>query len=209
MKLYFAPGACSLATHIALTETAMTYELEQVNLKNKTCFSGDFTKINWKGCVPAIVMNNGEVLTECTTTMQYIAETKGDTNFYPKAGTTERYKTNEWMNFIATEIHKTFGSLFIKNGLFEKNPEAMTEYKHFITENITAKFNSISEKLGKNDYLVGKNFTIADAYLFTIMSWGKYLNFDFSKWANLTAYQNRIYQRPSVQKALKEEGLLN
>lgn len=209
MKLYFTPGACSLATHIALAETAMTYELEQVNLKNKTCPSGDFTKINAKGCVPALVMNNGEVLTECAVTMQYIAETKGDTNFYPKAGTTERYKTNEWMNFIASEVHKTFGALFIKNGLFEKNPEAMTEYKHFITENITSKFNIVSEKLGKNDYLVGKNFTIADAYLFTIMSWGKFLNFDFSKWSNLTAYQNRIYQRPSVQKALKEEGLLN
>jgi glutathione S-transferase len=209
MKLYFTPGTCALATHIALAESGTTYETEQVNLKNKTCPSGDYTQINKKGSVPALKMSNGEILTEVAVVLQYIADQKPESALIPKAGTTERYRAQEWLNYISSEVHKAFNPFFVKNGMFDKNPEAMTEFRNFAMETLATRFNYISEKLGKNDYLMGKNFTVADAYLFTVMNWGKFVNFDFSKWSNLTAYQTRIYQRAGVQKALKEEGLLN
>lgn len=205
MKLYYSAGACSLAPHIVLAELNFNYETEAVNLKEKTSASGDFRKINPKGSVPALKLDNGEYLTEGVAISTYLADLKGE--LIPKFGTPERMRYVEWMNFIATDIHKSFTPFWI-TGMLTTNEEAQKEIKNFYSNVLTNKFQFVSEKLGTNDYLMGKNFTVCDAYLFTVMSWAKHINFDLSKWNNITAWMARVYARPGVQKAMKEEGLL-
>ena len=208
MKLYFSPGACSLASHIVLAETGLPYQLEQVNLKDKTCSTGNFLAINAKGSVPCLKMENNKVLTEGSAILQYIADVKPESNLIAKWGTADRYKAQEWLNYIATEIHKGYSPFFSAERIFDKNSEAFTTFNTFNTNNLINKFNFLSDKLGNNDYVFGKNFTVVDAYLFTCLSWSKYINFDMTKWPNLTAYVDRVYKRPAVQKAMKEEGIL-
>lgn len=208
MKLYFSPGSCALASHIALAETGVPYQVEQVNLKDKTCTSGNYLTINAKGSVPCLRMENNEILTEGAVILQYIADLKPETNLMPKFGTTERYRAQEWLNYIATELHQGYSPFFYAEGIFGNNAEAMNTYKTAMTANLTKKFNYISEKLGKNDFAFGKNFSVVDAYLFTCLSWSKYINFDMNKWPNITAYVDRVYKRPSVQKAMSEQGIL-
>ena len=208
MKLYFSPGACALAPHIMMAELNYVYELEAVNLKDKTCAAGNYLNINAKGSVPALRMENGEILTETGVICQYLADQKNDTTMLPKFGTTERYRCLEWMNFIATEVHTSFSPLFFTK-TFSDSETTQNDVKAFYTQKINTKLEYISGKLGNNDYLMGKNFTIADAYMFTVLSWAKYVNMDLSKWTNVTNYLSRIYARPAVQRAMKEEGLLN
>jgi glutathione S-transferase len=207
MKLFYSTGACSLAPHIVLAELNMVYELEAVNLKDKTCASGDYNKINMKGAVPALKMDNGEILTEGAIISQYIADQKNDGTLLPKFGTTERARTLEWMNFISTDVHKNFSPLFFAERLFatvDSQLEVKTVYKKILTD----KFNFIAEKLGQNDYLMGNQFTIADAYMFTCLSWTKYVGLDLNNWSNLNTYVKRVSERPAVMRAMKEEGMI-
>ena len=205
MKLYYAKGACSLAPHIVMAELNMVYELEAVEMKTKTCASGDFKKINPKGSVPALKMENGEILTEGAIIDQYLADQKNDSTIFPKIGTIDRYRCMEWLNFIATDLHKSYSPFFVSSML---TPATATEIKGFYTNVLNSKLDYVSEKLGTNDYLMGKNFTAADAYLFTVLSWSKHVNFDLSKWTNIKSYLERVGTRPAVIKAMKEEGLL-
>ncbi len=213
MKLYFSPGACSLAPHIVLNEMNQAFEFEAVDLKNKTCASGDFTKINSKGAVPTLKMENGEYLTEGAVIMQYLADQKPELGLLPKFGTLERYRALEWMNYIATEVHRGFSPLWgaekVMNATFT-NPttENIDNFKKFHMDNMGKKFDYINAKLANNDYFMGKNFTIVDAYMFTVVGWTKYLNMDISKWSNISAFMDRVYKRPAVQKAMKNEGIL-
>lgn len=207
MKLFYKAGACALAPHIVMAELNMVYELEAVDLANKTCTSGDFRKINPKGSIPVLVMDNGEVLTEAGIICQYLADQSIESNLLPKLGTLDRYRTLEWMNFIATEVHKGFGPLFALDRMM-KNAEGKAEFKASVLENLKAKIGFVSEKLGTNKYLLGDTFTIADAYMFTCLGWGKFVGLDVSLWANVADYLKRIGERPAVQRALKEEGLL-
>jgi glutathione S-transferase len=205
MKLFYAKGACSLAPHIIMAELNMVYELESVDTKTKTCASGDFKKINPKGSVPALKMENGEILTEGAVIDQYLADQKNDSTIFPKLGTIDRYRCMEWLNFIATDLHKSYTPFFMAGMM---TPTTAKEVNTIYTNILTSKVDYVSTKLGTNEYLMGKNFTLADAYLFTVLSWSKHIGFDLSKWSNITAYQERVGTRPAVIKAMKEEGLL-
>ena len=207
MKLYYSTGACSLAPHIVMAELNMAYELEAVNLKDKTCASGDYRQVNMKGAVPALKMDNGEVLTEGAIISQYLCDMNAENTLLAKYGTTERFRTLEWMNFIATEVHKNFSPLFFAERAY-KNTDTQNDVKNFARTTLNDKFVFISEKLGTNDFLTGKTFTIADAYLFTCMNWAKYVGLDYSNYSNITNFMKRVSERPAVMRAMKEEGML-
>jgi glutathione S-transferase len=206
MKLYYSKGACSLAPHIVLNELNMVFQTEVVDLAAKTSASGDFRTINAKGSVPALKMENGEILTEGAVIMQYLADQKPEMNLMPKLGTTERYRAQEWLNFIASEIHKGFSPLWAADRAFTAT--AAVEVKNVNKARLAEKFNFLSEELGNNDYLMGKNFTVADAYLFTCLSWSRFVGVDLTTWPSLTKYVERVGSRPAVIKTMKEEGLL-
>ena len=207
MKLFYSPGACALAPHIVMAELNMVYEIEAVNMKDKTCASGDFRKINLKGAIPVLRMENGEYLTEGAIISQYLADQKNDGTMLAKFGTLERTRTLEWMNFIATEIHKGFTPLFYAERAF-KTPETQNEAKTFFIANLAEKLNFVSEKLGNNDFITGEQFTIADSYLFTCLNWSKHVGLELSTWSNINSFMNRISERPAVMRAMKEEGMI-
>jgi glutathione S-transferase len=202
MKLYYAPGACSLSPHIALRETGLKFDLEEVDLGAKKTKSGaDFTAINDKGYVPALALDNGQVLTEAAVVAQYIADQKPEANLLPRAGSPERYRALEWLNYIAAEVHKGFGPLWS-----DATPAA---YKDTVKDNLAKKFAYLDKRLAGRKHLLGDQFSVADGYLFTILGWAKYHGISLDAYPNLTAYQARIAARPAVQAALKAEGLAN
>lgn len=207
MKLYFAPAACSLAPHIVMNELGINFETSRVSYKDKTCSDGDFTKINPKGYVPALKLDNNEVLTEAVVILKYLADQKPESNLVPKAGSMELYRCMEWMNYVTTEVHKSYTQLFNITKI-SPNLETQNEIKTYFKNDLYKKFDFINEKLAKNEFICGSQFTIADAYLFTVLSWNKYQDIDYSRWSNIGSYMTRIYARPSVQKAMAAEGLL-
>lgn len=199
MKLYYAPGACSLSPHIVLRETGHTFDLEQVDLGTKKTKSGaDFTKINPKGYVPALVLDSGDVLTEGPAIVQYLAD-KAGSKLIPANGSLERYKAQEWLNFTTSELHKSMGGLF--------NDKLSPETKEIIKGNIAKRLQYLDEHLGKNEYVLGKEFSVVDPYVFTVLGWGQYVGVDVNTHANIKAYLGRVGSRPKVQEALKAEGL--
>jgi len=201
MKLFYAPGACSLSPHIVSREAGIPVELQKVDLKAKKYDGGaDYTKINAKGYVPALQLDSGQVLTEGPAIVQYLADQKPDARLAPKLGSFERYQLQEWLNFIGTELHKGFSPLF--------KPNTPDEYKRIAKENLATRIDWLDKQLDGRDFLMGKNFSVADAYAFTILSWSKPLQIDLSKWPNVTAYLARVGARPRVQEALKAEGLV-
>lgn len=201
MKLYFFPGACSLAPHIALREAGLKFDTEKVDLKAKKTASGaDYLAVNPKGYVPALTLDNGQTLTEAGAIVQYIADQKPDAKLAPAHGTPERYKLQEWLNFISTEIHKGTTPLF--------NPATPDAYKAMATETLGKRYDYLSKHLEKNQFLLGQQFTVADGYLFTVLNWGKFVGIDIGKWPVLKAFQDRVAARPKVQDALKAEGLM-
>lgn len=208
MKLYYSPGACSLAPHIVMAELNMAYEIEAVDTKTKTTANGnDFKSVTIKGQVPALKMDNGEVLTEGAIISQYLADQNPNNTLLGKFGTLERTRTLEWMNFIATEVHKGFSPLWSAEKSYT-NTTTQNDVKNYYTKNLLDKCNFITEKLGNNNFLMGDNFTIADAYLFTCLSWSKYVGVDISNYSNINNYMKRISERPAVMRAMKEEGLI-
>ncbi|HPI62710.1 MAG TPA: glutathione transferase GstA [Alphaproteobacteria bacterium] len=194
MKLYYSPGACSLAPHILLQESKAKYTLEKVDLKTKITEKGeDFKKINPKGYVPTLQLDNGEVLTEGPAIMQYIADQAPNSKLAPAAGTMARYRLQEWLNFITSEIHKGFSPLF--------NPAVPDAYKTMVKENLGKRFDYLSEKLTKNNFLMGNDFTAPDAYLYTTLTWSGYVGIDLSRWPALQAFVKRVGDRPAVKAA--------
>jgi glutathione S-transferase len=201
MRLYYAPGACSLAPHIALREAGLPFDLEKVNLGKKTTEGGkDYTKVNPKGSVPALELDDGQILTEVAVLVQYIADRAPASGLAPKAGTMERYRLMEWLNFVSSEIHKTFGPLF--------NPKATEDSKALQLDLLNKRLDYVSERLGDRPYLMGDTFTGADAYLFTTLNWTGFLKMDLGKWPRLEAYMARVSARPAVKKAMTAEGLI-
>ncbi len=201
MKLYFTPGACSMAPHIALREAGLAYELQKVELsKHQTDAGEDYYKINPKGYVPALRLDNGELLTEVAAILQYVADQKPASGLSPTAGTMEHYRLIEWLNFIASEIHKQFGPMF--------NPKITPEWKQNQLNALSRRFDYLSERLAGNQYLFGGKFTIADAYLFTVLNWTGFLDIDLGKWPKLKDYMARIAARPAVKETMREEGLV-
>ena len=201
MKLYYSPGACSLSPHIVLREAALPFTLDKVDLKTKKTAGGeDFFRINSKGTVPALQLDDGRVLTEGPAVVQYIADQKPDAGLAPRWGTFERYQLMEMLNYITSEVHKGFAPLFA--------PDSSPEAKAAAAENLGKKFDWLSERISNGKYVMGDTFTVADAYLFTVLRWTGYVKIDLGKWPTLSAYVELVGRRPGVQEALKAEGLI-
>jgi glutathione S-transferase len=201
MKLYYSSGACSLSPHIVLLEAGLPYTLEKVDLATKKTATGvDYLTINSKGAVPALQLDDGKVLTEGPAVVQYLADKQPESGLAPRAGSFERYQLMEMLNYITSELHKGFGPLF--------NKEASAEWKGAAKIALGKKFDWLSAYLQGKTFLLGNAFTVADAYLFTILNWPAHLGIDLNKWPVLADYHSRIAQRPKVQQAMREEGLL-
>ena len=202
MKLFYAAGACSLSPHIALLEAGLPFSLHKVDLKVKQVESGeDFYAVNGKGYVPALQLDSGQVLTEGPAIVQYIADQKPGAGLAPAVGSPERYKLQEWLNFVSTELHKGMGSMF--------NQAQTPEWKEAVKTTLGKRLDWLSKQLEGKPYLMGEKFSVADAYLFTILNWAGMVKFDLAKWPVLQEYLARVAQRPKVMEALKAEGLLH
>jgi glutathione S-transferase len=201
MKLYYSPGACSLSPHIALLEAGLPYDLVKVDLRAKKLENGDdYLKVNPKGQVPALALDSGEVVTEGPVIVQMIADKASAKNLAPARDSAERYKLQEWLNYITTELHKNFGPMF--------SPVLADDAKAFFKDRLMGKFKYVESQLAGRDYVMGKQFTVADGYLFTMLAWADRLKFDLSAMPNLLAYRARVGARPKVQEALTREGLM-
>ncbi|MBS0612113.1 MAG: glutathione transferase GstA [Proteobacteria bacterium] len=201
MKLYLTPGACSLSPHIVAQEAGIVLELKKVDLRTKKVSDGsNYNEVNPKGSVPLLVLDDGTKLTEGPVIVQYLADQKPQSGLMPAPGSIDRYRVLEWLNFEATELHKSFSPMF--------NPAAVPEWKQFAAAAIHRHFDYISKQLKDRQFLVGDRFTVADAYLFTILGWGQYAGIDVAKWPVLKSYVDRIAARPKVQAALQAEKAL-
>jgi glutathione S-transferase len=200
MQLYFAPGVCSLATHITLLETGLPFDLKRADLKTKKLEDGsDYFAINSKGAVPALKLDNGQVLTEGVAIMQYLADQKPESNLAPKNGTFERSRLQEWLNYITSEIHQGFSPLW--------NPTLDPAIREYASQKLFKKLDWLNPQLAGKKYLTGDTFTVADAYLFTVLNWTNFLGIDVSRWPALKEYVVRVAARPKVQEAMAAEGL--
>lgn len=201
MKLYFSPGACSLSPHIVLLEAGLRFDTVQVDLASKRTAGGaDYSVINPKGSVPALELDDGQVLTEGPAIVQYLADLVPDQQLAPRAGTMERYRLIEWLTFISTEIHKVFGPLF--------KPQAPEQSKQGARDALTKSFAFVNQRLQSAIFLGGEQFSVSDAYLFTMLSWCSRVDIDLGRWPTLQAYQTRIANRPAVHAAMLAEGYI-
>jgi glutathione S-transferase len=201
MKLYYAPGACSMAPHIVLREAGYKFDVEKVDIPNKkTASGGDFWKVNPKGYVPALQLDDGQVLTEVQVICQYLADQKQDAGLAPRGGTMERYRLMEMLNFTAAEVHKQIGALF--------NPKMTPEMKEVQLGVIDRRLGQLDKLLAGKQYAMGDKFTIADAYLFVVLNWTNFHKIDTAKWPNIQGFMKRMAARPKVQETLKAEGLV-
>ena len=201
MKLYYSPGACSMAPHIVLREAGYKFDVEKVDIPNKKTASGDdFWKINPKGYVPALKLDDGQVLTEVGVICQYLADQKPESGLAPKLGSMDRYHLMEMLNFCASEIHKQIGALF--------NPKMTAEMKEVQLGVIERRFNALEKLLEGKQYSTGDKFCVTDAYLYTVLNWTNLHKIDLGKWPNIKAFMGRVAARPAVQETLKAEGLV-
>ena len=201
MKLYYSPGACSLSPHIVLHEAGLAYEPVLASTKTHQLADGtDFYTINPLGYVPVLELDDGTRLREGPAIVQYLADQAPHKNLAPAHGTLGRYRLQEWLTFIGTEIHKTFSPLFV--------PGTPEDYKPQVKQRLLARLQWVDSEPAGKPYLMGEQFSVADAYLFTVTNWGQYVGLDISQLKNLVAYRERIAARPAVQAAMKGEGLL-
>jgi len=201
MKLYYSPGACSLSPHIALREAGMKFDLVKTALQTHTLADGtDYYQITAKGQVPLLELDDGARLSEGPVIMQYIADHAPASGLAPPAGTMERYRVMEWLNFITSEIHKSFSPMF--------NPNMPQDGKDVLAARLKDKFAYVDARLEGQDYLMGKQFSVADAYLFTVSNWAATVGVDITGFKNLEAFRARMKARPAVQEAMKAEGLV-
>jgi len=228
MKLYYTPGASSLATHIALREAGLAFDMEKVDLREKKTESGkDFYQVSAKGAVPALQLDNGQVLTEGAAVLQYVADQAPDKKLAPEPGNMQRYRLMEWLNLIATELHKNYSPFFnpamlepckavfrgnlnryydiVESRLF--NPAMLEPCKAVFRGNLNRYYDIVESRLSQAAFLLGDTFSVADAYLFTVTRYADFAGLDLSKWPSLQAFQERVNSRPAVLEALKSEGL--
>ncbi len=200
MKLYYSPGACSLSPHITLLESGLKFEPVMTSTKTHKLQDGtDYYTINPKGYVPLLELDNGERLSEGPAIVQYIADQVPARKLAPPAGTMARARLQEWLTFIGTELHKGYSPLF--------NPATPEDYKPMVTSKLLDRYKWVDAQLEGKDYLLGSDFSVADPYLFTVTSWAKHVGLDLSSFKNVAAFMARMAERPSVQQALKAEGL--
>jgi glutathione S-transferase len=201
MKLYYFASACSQASNIALREAGLKFELVKVDRHTRKAADGlDLNTVNPKGYVPALTLDSGETLTENVAVLQYIGDRNPALRLAPAAGTMERYRLIEWLAFINSEIHKAFSPLF--------RPDAPEDTKQYVLGNLAKRLDYLQGALGSKPFLMGEQFTVADCYLFTVLSWAPFVKLDLGKWPELKRYVERIQARPHVMEALKSEGLI-
>lgn len=201
MKLYYSPGACSMSPHIVLHEAGLPHETVMVSTKSHKLQDGtDYYGINPLGYVPFLVLDNGDTLHEGPAIVQYLADLAPEKNLVPANGTVARYHLQEWLNFISTEVHKGFSPLF--------SPATPEDFKPVLLGNLFKRLSWVNEQLANKSYLMGDQFTVADAYFFTVTGWAQFVGLDISELQHLQAYRERILARPAVQAAMKAEGLL-
>jgi glutathione S-transferase len=201
LKLYYVPGTCALCPHIVLHEAGLGFALEKVNRDDKKTEAGqDYNTVNPKSSVPALQLDDGQVLTEVAVIAQYLADQAPGKHLAPPAGTLARYRLQEWLNFISSEIHKSCSPLF--------NPKLADDVKAIFEERLAQRIGFAAGALADKPYLMGDSFSVADAYLFTVLRWSPRLGFDLAPWPVLKGYMERIGARPAVVAAMKEEGLL-
>jgi glutathione S-transferase len=201
MKLYYSPGACSLSPHIALREAGLNFELVQVDLATKKTASGqNYLEINPAGYVPCLQLDDGRTLTEGPAILQYVADQVPGKLLAPANGSFERYHLQQWLNFISTELHKSFSPLF--------NPAASEDWRNAVRQAIAARLGVVATRFGNAPYLLGDSLSVADIYLFVVLSWAAYVNLDLSPWPALQAFMGRVGGREAVQAALRAEGLI-
>ncbi|QFU17002.1 glutathione transferase GstA [Microvirga thermotolerans] len=200
MKLYYSAGACSLAPHIVASEAGLPLELDKVNLRTKTTESGcDFLSVNPKGYVPALALDNGELLTEATVVIQFLADQAPASGLLPRSGTRERFRVQEWLSFVASELHKGFAPLW---------RPVSEDCRRLALDILHRRFAYLERALEGRSYLMGETFTAADAYAFTILNWTHFHKVDLSSYPWTVAYMRRVANRPRVRKAMAAEGLL-
>jgi glutathione S-transferase len=201
MRLFYAPGACSLSPHIVAREAGLELNLEKVDFKTRTAGGVNFSSINPKGYVPALQLDDGEVLTEGPAIVQYLADQKPGAALAPAAGTRDRYRLQEMLGYLNSEIHKSYSPLFKS-----ETPAAVREER---IAYLHKRYAFIEKRLANHDWLVGERFSVADAYLFTLTRWAEALQVDLADFPHLLAFQRRVAQRPAVQAALAAEGLVH
>jgi glutathione S-transferase len=201
MKLYYAAGACSLSPHIVALEAGIPVELEKVDTKAKCTANGeDYWQINPKGYVPALKLDNGELLTEGPAIVQYLADLKPESGLAPANGTTARYRLQETLGYINSELHKTYSPLFKPD-----TPDSVREERK---DYLRKRYALLEQRLTKHEWLIGEQFTAADAYLFTVTNWAQHVSLDLSDFPAVLAFQKRVAERPKVQEAMEGEGLI-
>jgi len=201
LKLYYSPGACSLSPHIALLEAGLQFELEKVDTKAKKTASGaDYLTINPNGYVPALQLDDGYVITEGPAIVQWVADQAPQSHLAPPNGTIERTKLQQWLNFISTEIHKSYSPLF--------SAEVPDAYKTMTKDKLFKRYAYVNEQLKGKQFLLGNHFTVADGYLFTVTNWANFLKLDLSEFKEVRSFSDRVNSRPKVLQALKAEGLV-
>jgi glutathione S-transferase len=201
LVLYFAPGACSLAPHILLRELGLDFDLEKVDLRSHETGDGtDFHTINPKGYVPALRLPDGQVLTEVAVILLYLADQAPDRQLAPPPASFERYRTLEQLNYLATEIHKGFSPLF--------SPQFPDDLKAFMRERLLQRLEPLDKLLADHAFLAGDHFTVADAYLVTLLNWARWTQLELGELPNLVSYKDRLLARPSVHDAIEAEKAL-
>ncbi|MBT8099132.1 MAG: glutathione transferase GstA [Gammaproteobacteria bacterium] len=202
MKLYFTPGACSLAPHIALREASLSFELHKVDLATKTVEGGaNFLGVNPKGQVPALVLDDGKLLTEVPAIVQYIASLNPAAGLAPTNGSFARYRLQEWLNFITAELHKNLAQLF--------RSDLSQAAERYVRDTVATKFDYLEKHLARYDFLLDSGFSVADSYAFSIVNWTNFFSIELAPWLNLSQYMERVAARPSVREAMQAEGLGN
>jgi glutathione S-transferase len=200
MKLFYSPGACSLSPHIVARELGLDIKIERMDGKTHTYDGGkDYYAVNPKGSVPALQLDNGELLTEGAVIVQYLADQKPESGLAPRYGTMERYRLQEWLNFIATDLHKQLSPLY--------NPKVNDEGKAALKDRFVQRVGVVAKRLEGQPWLMGQTYTVADAYLFTILRWTKRFEIDLKQWPAVDAFMGRMMERPAVKAALAAEGL--
>lgn len=200
MKLYFSPGVCSLSPHIVLEESGLAYNTEQVDLRTKITATGaDYSAVNPKGYVPALELDNGVLLTEGPAIIQFLADQVPDRQLAPANGTLARYQLQSWLTFIGTELHKSFTPFF--------KPDSTPDMKAAAQANLKQRLGYVNTELAGREYLLPEGYSVADIYLFVVLSWARVIKLDLPPWPQLQAFQARVGARPAVQRTLKAEGL--
>lgn len=197
MKLYYSPGTCSLAPDIVMHELALQFDMVKVDLQSKQTDEGDYRQVNPKGYVPAIKLDSGEVLTEVAVMLQYLSDQSPQKNLFPRFGSMERYHAMEWLNFVATEFHKGIGMFF--------NPALTDDVKKALTERLGGRFKVFDAHVQKGEWILGSQFSIVDAYAFTVLRWAHYVKIDLSAYRGILGFMERVQNRPAVAAALEAE----